>query len=432
MKKIKIVKFIITGAFIFFLAYTNKNRIPVPTELRTFDFITSNGVDINLNSGENDNGSDYANLLSQSDSKSSKNFSISYISTAELSEESNKSNENKNVLNVKSATLNGAVRQLQSLTNKSLNDSHLEYILIGEKTAEENLGYFVRHYSKSPSIHFGVNVFVTKGMTSEEFMEKILTSEIDADARINGLLNDKTQISSTTKINIKDLLQIFYTKDKTGLIPALEVVESPIKSENKSNDKQNNSDNSTNSDKKYTFGFYGLGIIKDGKLTDYLENSLVRSYIILTKNLKATDIEITDENGDLSTFPVKNSSNKISFKFGGENPNEPVKVIFNIDIDTNFDETAAAEQILTDENIPKLNALQEKVIKSEIEKIIEKSRNTGADFLNLGGTFAFQHPYKWHVIEKDWDNIFKNLDYEINVSTNIKRYYNINSYDEEI
>ncbi|MCL2774010.1 MAG: hypothetical protein FWD71_11735 [Oscillospiraceae bacterium] len=419
MNKIKIVKLIITGTFIFFLAYTNKNRIPMPTELRTFDFITSSGVDINLN-----NYSDFENLSNKSNSK---NFSISYISSAEVSEESDKSNENKNIFNVRSATLNGAIRQLQSLTNKSLNDSHLEYILIGEKTAKENLGYFVQHYSKSPSIHFGVNAFVTKDMTSEEFMEKILTSEIDADARINGLLNDKTQISSMTKINIKDLLQIFYSKNKTGLIPALEVIKSPVKNEGKSGDESNNSENP---DKEYTFEFYGLGIIKDGKLADYLENSLVRSYIILTKNLKSTDIEITDENGDLSTFPVKNSSNKISFEFDGENPDEPTKVIFNIDIDTNFDETTAIEKILTDDNIPKLNALQNEAIKSEIEKIIEKSKSTDADFLNLGGTFAVQHPYKWHVIEKNWGNIFKNLDYEIKVSTKIKRYYNINSYDD--
>ena len=430
MKNIKIIKFIIIGAFLFLLAYINKERIPVPVELKTFDFIMSSGIDIIIsdNAGSSNDNS----------------VSVSYISSEDINQESEKPNANKNIFNVKAATFNKATEQLQSLTNKSLNDSHLEYILIGEATAKENLGYLIKHYSKSPSVRLDASMFVTKDMTSEKFIEKILTSEVDVNARINTLLNDKTQISSTIKKNLKDLLQIFYSKDKTGLIPVLETVESPIKNVDENSDDSNNSDDTHSNDsdntdntessdesseKKYTFRFYGLGIIKDGKLTDYLESSLVRSYIVLTKNLRCTDIEIIDEKGDLSAFPVKSSQNKISFAFDGENPNKPSKVIFNINIDTNFDETTAAEKILTDENIPILNEYQSEVIKSEIEKIIEKSKETGADFLNIGRTFSIQHPYKWHFIEKDWNNIFKNLDCEINVETRIKRYYNINSYE---
>jgi spore germination protein KC len=407
-----IAKFIIIGAFLFVLIYSNRDRIPVPTELKTFDFITSGGIDIKFD-----------------DNRNSGNFSVSYISSEEIGgDNTGKSNDNKNLLNVKSNTLNSAIEQLQGLTNKSVKDSHLEYILIGDETARENLGYFIKHYSRSPSIRLDVDTFITKDMTSEKFIEKALTSEMNINARIDAILKDKTQVSSLTKRNLKDLLQIFYSNGKTGLLPVLEIVESPIKNDNK--DKDDSENNENEDDKKYTFGFYGLGIIKDGKLVDYIEKDLVRSYIILTKNLQSGDIKITDEKGYLSTFTVKSSNNKISFEC--DNDGKPVKAVFDINIDVNFDETFAREKILTDENIPVLNNLQNEVIKSEIEKIIAKSKETGADFLRLGETFAIQHPYKPHRIKDDWNNVFQDLEYDIRVSTVIKRYYNINAYDAQI
>jgi len=372
----KIIKFIVLGILFISIIYFNKDKLPNPVELKTFDFIVSSGIDIDLNSRE---------------------FNISYISSEETNDENDKSNANKNIFNVKSNTLNKTFEKLQSLTNKSFNDSHLEYILIGENTAKESLDYFIDYYSKSPTIRLDAYAFITKDISGEEFIKKILTSKIDADARLDGLVNDKTLLSSLNKKNLKDIMQLFYSQNKTGLIPVLAIEESPIKN------------NDEKSDKKYTFGFDGLGIIKDGKLIDYLPYSLVRSYLILTKTLKMSDIEITDKNDHLFVFAIKNSKKQISFEF--DENNIPEKVVFDIHIETELDEKSS------NESINDLNELQNEKIKSEIEKIIELSKQTDADFLNIGETLSMRHPYKWHNIKEDWQDIFQNLDYEINITT---------------
>lgn len=395
--KIKAVKFIISALFLFSLAYINNDKIPRPQELKTFDFIVSSGIDINLSDGENGK------------------FSISYISREINGSDENNQNGDKNLFNVKSNTLNKTFEKLHNLTNKSVNDSHLEYIMIGEETAKENLAYFIDYYSKSASVRLSVNAFITKDMTSEDFIKKILTSKLDADAKLDGLVNNKNQLSSMTKKNLKDIMQIFYSDGKTGLIPALAVKESPIKnSENK---------------KDYTFEFYGLGIIKDGKLKDYMPQHLVRSYIILTGSLTITDIEITDENGDLVVFSVKNSSCKTSFEF--DKFNTPEKVIFNISVDTDFDETTSEKNIFDGDNIDKLNKLQSDKIKSEIEEIIELSKKTNADFLNIGETLSMKHPYKWREIKDNWHEIFKDIGYEVNVNAKMKSLHTTNIKQQE-
>ncbi|MCL1859155.1 MAG: Ger(x)C family spore germination protein [Oscillospiraceae bacterium] len=388
--KIKIIKYILIGAFLFSLAYINKNKIPAPEELKTFDFIVSSGIDIDLDAGE---------------------FSISYISSEESEAENDKSNSNKNLFNVKSSTMNKTVDKIQSLTNKSLSVSHLEYILIGENTAKKNLNYFIDYFSKSSKIRLDVNLFIIKDMSSEDFIKKILTSEIDADARLDGLVNNKNQISSMTKKNLKDIMQVFYSTDKTGVMPVLAIKESPVKNIS--------SDDNKKEEKKYTFEFYGLGILKNGELAEYLPYSLVRSYVILTKNLKMTDIEIIDENNDLFVFSVSNSKNKISFKF--DEYNIPEKVIFNVNIDTNLDETTIRDKKIIEKNMDKLNKLQSEKIKSEIEQIIEISKSTDIDFLNIGENLSVSHPYKWHDIKDEWQEIFKDIDYEINVSVKGRR-----------
>ena len=386
--KRKTIKYILIAAFLFFLAYMNKDKIPTPVELKTFDFIISSGIDIDLNSNSN-------------------KFSISYISSEETNDKDNKSNENKNIFNVKSDTMNSTIKKIQNLTNKSLSDSHLEYMLIGEETAKNSLDYLIDYYSRNQTVRLDVKMFITKDITSEDFIEKILTSKINVDARLDGLVNNKSQLSSIAKKDLKDIMQLFYSKEKNGFIPALSVKESPVKSEN---EEENESE-----EKKYTFEFYGLGIIKDGKLTEYLPHYLVRSYFILTKNLKMpdTDIEITDENNNLYVFSVKNSKNKTSFKF--DEYNNPKKVIFNISLETKFIETNSKNK-----NIENSNNLQSDKIKSEIEEIIEISKNSNADFLNIGEILSVMHPYKWHDIKDDWQDIFKNLEYEINVSVQSK------------
>jgi len=389
------------------LAYINKERIPVPEELRTFDFIITSGIDIDLNNNNNEN------------------FSISYISREHSEDKDDSPNTKKNIFNIKSNTLSNTFDKLHSLTNKSINDSHLEYVLIGEETAKENLDYFIDYYSRSASVRLSVKAFITKDMTSEDFIKKIMTSEIDADARLHGLVNDKSQLSSLTKKNLREVMQIFYSKDRTGLIPVLSVKESPI--ENPENSKiLEILENSEKHGENYTFEFYGLGIIKDGKLKDYLPRSLVRSYLILTKTLKTTDIEITDENGDMFVFTIKNSSSKISFDF--DEHDKPEKIIFDINIETEFDETTSRSNI---NDLIKLNEFQSEKIKSEIEEIIEISKKTDADFLEIGEKLSVRHPYKWHFTEKEWHDIFKDIDYEINVNAKTKRYYNTNIKQQE-
>jgi spore germination protein KC len=414
--KIKLIKFILIFVFLFSLAYANKDKIPYPVELKTIDFIISSGVDIDLNAA-----------------KAEEKCSISYVTDEQKSDGAN-SNKDKKIFNIKSDTLFKTIEKLQSLTNKSLSSSHLEYVLIGEETARENLEYFAKYYSKTPKIRLDIKVFAVKDLTSEEFLKKALTSDININDRLNGIANDRDQLSYLTKKNLKDLLQITYNKTQTGVIPALHIIESP---EQKAANNSDNSEESGENEKKdakeenksYTFGYYGLGIIKNGKLIDYLPHELIRSYLMLTKSVKNTTIETqeSDENGNntLFAFQIENTSNKTSFEF--DKDNNLSKVIFNISIDTSYEETDSQQtgNISDSNHLENLNILQTDIIKREIEKIILISKELDTDFLGIGEMLSIQHPYKWHFVEEEWSDIFKDLEYETNVSIRIKRYYNI-------
>ena len=393
--KLKIIKFILIFVFLFALAYANRAAMPYPVELKTLDFIVSNGVDIDLNAANNQ-----------------EKCSISYI-TGEQDDGGQNTNKGKKLFNIKSDTLFGTIEKLQSITNKSLSSSHLQYVLIGEKTARENLEYFTKNYSKLSKIRLDVNIFAVKDLTSEEFLKKALTSDIDINDRLDGIVNDREQLSYLTKKNLKDLLQLTYDKTHTGVIPVLHIIESP--------EQEDKGELGEKEDKSYTFGYYGLGIIKNGKLTDYLPVELVRAYLIATKSVKNTAIEL-----EALLFQIENTENKISFEF--DKANNLLKAIFQINIDSSYveanDQENQNDTAIDNSRLESLNAMQSDVIKGEIEKLISVSKKLGTDFLGIGEILSMQHPYKWHSIEKGWDNIFKNLDYEINISVKTQRYYN--------
>ena len=382
--KIKVIKFILIFIFLFVLAYANKESIPYPVELKSIDFIISSGVDIDLDAAEN-----------------KERCSISYITGQHKGNEN--SDKDKKLFSIKSDTLFRTIEKLQGITNKSMSSSHMQYVLIGEQTAKKSLTYFAKHYPKTPKIRLDVNVFAIKDMTSEEFFKKILTSDIDLNDRLNGIVNNREQLSYLTNKNLKDLMQITYNKTQTGVIPALHITESPEqKTTNKSTGNEEN--------KAYTFGYYGLGIIKNGKLIDYLPYNLVRSYLILTKTVKNTAIEVKmnksgneDDEGaeNLFIFQIENTVNKTSFEF--DKDNNLSKVIFNIVADTSYEETdsGSIEEIADSTHLENLNELQKNAIKNEIEKIIEISKEIDTDFIGIGEILSIKQPYKWHYIEKD-------------------------------
>ncbi len=69
--------------------------------------------------------------------------------------------------------------------------------------------------------------------------------------------------------------------------------------------------------------------------------------------------------------------------------------------------------------------MQEKIstaIKGNIEKAFEKSQDWGADIFGIGAEFQRSMPSYWKEIEGDWDEIYRRLDLEVKVTSNIRQF----------
>jgi len=73
------------------------------------------------------------------------------------------------------------------------------------------------------------------------------------------------------------------------------------------------------------------------------------------------------------------------------------------------------------EVVKKLEQQTEQILLNRVERVITKAtKKFNADFLGFSEHLHNQHPDQWHRIKKDWDEIFPNVEYDIDFKITIQ------------
>ena len=76
--------------------------------------------------------------------------------------------------------------------------------------------------------------------------------------------------------------------------------------------------------------------------------------------------------------------------------------------------------ITTNKDVKKLEVHIEKTMKKELAAVIARLQEKKMDVIDIGNTVYKKDPALWKKWEKDWDNIFANIQFVIDVEVNIK------------
>ncbi len=89
---------------------------------------------------------------------------------------------------------------------------------------------------------------------------------------------------------------------------------------------------------------------------------------------------------------------------------------------TRIQEYTGDHEILRDDQfIDSLRRRSAEALRADIEKTISRSQELGSDVLGLGNLIYRKKPHEWWEIEDDWDEIFPELEVNIDVQVVIKR-----------
>lgn len=396
----KLMKIITIIAIIIFVSLTNKSLLPISNEIDNMEILKLVGLDYNK---EDD------------DTRASLSFMMEKEEGG-IGSEGETKKEYQEVMTYKSTSFNEAVRQMQFYTDKNVAGSHVKYFLIGEETAKNNINNAIEKLAKDQEVRLSSHVYLVKGMTAQEFLEEMVSSEYKLTEKLISMEEKSSEKTITKELTLSELLSSKLSKSETYLIPVLTVNSSEELIEIKGGEEEQDES------MKKRFDFYGYGIMKDNKLLSYINQDEAIIYNILINKAEGGNIDVETEDGNIISFGINDIETSYNFDFSND---ELKQINIKVEFRSNFEEVQNEQDITKQNNMDEYEKLQEEKIKKQAKALIMKSQKLNTDILSIEQKIKIKHPYKYRKIESTFENNYQNININVEVKASIDRTYDI-------
>ncbi len=289
-----------------------------------------------------------------------------------------------------------AARSMIALEGKKLYWSHAKVAIISEELAKDGISKVLDFINRDAEVREDMWVLLSREKSAREIfnskpkLENILSFQID------NTMRAQESIVRYPAIELYEFLDNIGSKETTTTIPTVKLIDFMGKTE---------------------VYITGSAIIKKDKLLGYLGETDTRSMLWVQNKIKAgiypvRDVADTQTNVSLEIF---RSKTKIKPEV-----RDGVPIIkINILTDVNIGEIMGHEDFIGEKGRKLLEKDAEAQIKKDIEGVIEKAQKEyKSDFLGFGENIKRSMPSVWRSIEKEWNDIF--LDIEVSVEVDIR------------
>lgn len=311
--------------------------------------------------------------------------------------------ENTNQKFVKSAEGSSAAAALEVLKrgfSREIAVSTADYFLIGEDAARESLEKYTDYLSRNNNLKLTASVFIVRGSVTEA--TEIITETKTLDIMRNFGQNSGVNAFSSPMMFFEFLSELAVT-GRAFAVPALII----------------GRDDSRFSDAAQPNVVpNGYAIIDNGVLKGFLDDSASRGYNIIKNKPVRSTVEIEKMN---IAAGLETAKRNIHFNFDGDNL---INITISVDITSSaVDRGVHGKEDLNDPDIiKKIEKEQARVIFSEIRKTIAASKIYECDFLGIGDILRMKHPYRWHRMKSDWDEIYARTPVRIEVNSRLMKH----------
>ncbi|SMQ78566.1 spore germination protein KC [Bacillus sp. OV166] len=304
-----------------------------------------------------------------------------------------------NIKTINESVFDG-VRDINRYLGRVPRWSHMRVILIGEEFAKDHdIGEILSFFNRNEDVRLTTLVIVTNGkaadyLTIKPFIERTVSQQLQT------IIESSTKYAGKTiKASMLDIDLQLKSKTKTALIPYFKMNEAQPKALYSS----------------------GMAIISKGKMAELLEPSDVHEVLMLINKFKSGMIEFpclddgSQESSKMEALETSHIKTKITPKFTMKRP--------SIHMLTKIEGTIGELSCTTITNVGEEKKLEDhikKIIEEKIESVIERMQEEKVDVLGIGNKLYQQDPALWKKWEKDWDDIFADLQFIIDVEVNIR------------
>ncbi len=313
-----------------------------------------------------------------------------------------------------------AFRDITLKFDRRIYAAHNKVLIFGEELARSGLITHIDQLFRDREQRESAFMLIAKGARAYEVMGVNSGLETVPANYILDLIKNINNNPKSIDTNIISYMQHYYHE---GHHPIVGVIEK----------KRKNVIDKTSEDKgseEYELSIIGSAIFRKDKLIGYLNGNDTKAVNYLLNNI---------ENG-IITFPIFNSSeekvqseglptnvssvNVIKGKTKNDIEINGDKVILKtkINIRAALGELIAKTDVSNEEDIRRLEDACSKTVEVNIESAVKKvQQEYGTDIFGFGVAFHHKYPKQWEKIKENWDEIFKDAEFQIEVKTSIIR-----------
>lgn len=288
-----------------------------------------------------------------------------------------------------------AMRKANTHQERELYFGNTEVVIISEKIAQsgalvEVLDTFLRDYY----IRDSVFVIISREETAREIFEnKIYNSKVVSFVLKNTMADAQSSTESTHRVPVyKAYSQI--VADRTLLaLPAFKFFK------NESDDEESND---------IVLMPDGLGIFEDTKMTGYLEQNNLPTYLMTTENLSNGNfVAFLDKKKSINDFStislgIDLTKRKITFEKEGD------ELVFYVDIHVDSAIISLSSKIDNTSHVlmEELSALCEEQLNEKVGNLVGNMQKSGQDIFGFADTLYRKDVKLWNEIKDNWKEEF--------------------------
>lgn len=304
--------------------------------------------------------------------------------------------ENFFVMTTEGNTIFHAIRALLSKIGRKIFYSNIQVIILSEKVAKDGLTDVLDFFERQHEPQLKTYLLISKGSTPREILETPSNAESISAINISQTLENGSYRLTTQVTTVLDFLKDLEGKSKSPMIGFISKIgSSQIKIE-------------------------GAAVFNKDKMIGILSPFETRCY------------HIADEKSSLGTITIKNpcdsaknieieiikSKEKISVQLKNNTP----KLIFTTLLEGVVADNQGTDCAFSKEGFDML----QKGFNSKIRTMIKSSLQTTQQKLHSDiygfGTYIHKHdPSYWNKVKDNWNDVFSDADYQINVNVKIVR-----------
>lgn len=290
-----------------------------------------------------------------------------------------------------------AVRDIPVYLGRKAQWAHLRVILIGEQFAKENdIGDVLDFFYRDHETRFTTLVIITEGKAADywetkPFIERTIAQQMK-------IITDHTLkfASKTQSAMLLDIAMQLNSKGKTAIIPFIKPSE----------DKQKNP------------SIAGVGILKKGKLIDRLSKEETHLLLMLTNEYRLGVIDFPCMDGKsnkMESIETVNMHTKLTPKI----MQHPPTVKMETKISGIIGELRCSS-INTKKDVIKLEEHIAKHLEEKLNTFIKDTQEKQVDAIGVWNELYKKDPALWKKYEKDWENIYVDIEFENDVQVQIQ------------